>query len=218
MKKGYILSLSLLVVLSGCKKKTKAQCPAGKSDVRTEVDIPVANDGIKSFFDGDLDEFALSDDAAVKRDMSTAVNANIDAQGNEYSWINETDGSGFKKVYFDFDKYDIRQDQQTNLAFDIDAVKKQISDAQATGAQLPIIVIDGHACHSAGSRVYNLALSERRAKVLADKLVEAGIPQECLKIVGRGSEVPALINGRVVEGGREEQAPNRRDEIHLVHA
>ena len=81
-----------------------------------------------------------------------------------------------------------------------------------------VLVIDGHACHSAGSRAYNLALSERRAKVLADLMIEAGIPADCVKIVGRGDEMAALVNGKPVDGDREQQWPNRRDEIHVVYS
>ena len=55
----------------------------------------------------------------------------------------------------------------------------------------PTIVIEGHSCHSAGSKTYNMVLSERRAKAVSDRLVAAGIPADKIKIVSRGQECPA---------------------------
>lgn len=214
MKKACALLLVLLVAVSGCGKKNKKAEDVSRRDVRKEIDIPVANDGIKSLFDEDLGEFALSDED--KKAVESA--AQVDVANNDYSWMEDVDHSGFKKVYFDFDKYALRDDQEKNLVFDLEAAKNKIAQAQQEGQALPTIVIDGHACKSAGSRVYNLALSEKRAKVLADYFVAQGIPQECIKIVGRGSEVPAVVNGRVIDGDREQQAPNRRDELHIIHA
>ncbi len=217
MKKGLALLLVLIVAVSGCgKKKKKTEDINTRKDVRKEIDIPVANENIKSFFDEDLGEFALSDDS--KKTVENAVDSNIDVANNDYSWMDDVDASGFKKIYFDFDKYALRDDQEKNLVFDVEATKKKIEDAQVAGMPLPLLVIDGHADHAAGSRTYNLALSEKRAKVLADYLVAQGVPEECIKIVGRGSEVPAVVNGRSIDGDREQQAPNRRDELHIVHA
>ena len=79
------------------------------------------------------------------------------------------------------------------------------------------MVIEGHSCHSAGSAVYNLALSEKRAKALADRLVAGGVPSQNIKVVGRGQEVPAVVEGKAVTGDRKEQAPNRRDEVRVIH-
>ncbi|HSW74153.1 MAG TPA: OmpA family protein [Candidatus Limnocylindria bacterium] len=222
MKKGYVLSLVLLVAVSGCGRKKQKGEQTKKKEVRTEIDIPVAADGnIKSFFDQDIEEFSLADDAKKGRDQS--VNTNIDADGiqvsaqDDFAFMKD-DGTGFKKIYFNFDQYAVRDDQQASLAFDIQAAKQQIEAAQAAGKPLPTLVVDGHACHSAGSRAYNLALSEKRAKVLADQMVAAGIPTECIKIVGRGAEIPALVNGKAVEGDREQQWANRRDEVHVVQS
>ena len=73
------------------------------------------------------------------------------------------------------------------------------------------IVIEGHACHSAGSAIYNLALSEKRARHVAQKFAEAGIDSCNIKIAPRGQEMPI-----VKEGNRKQQAPNRRVEIFAI--
>jgi len=214
VKKGFIiLPVVLLVALSGCgKKRHKAEKHPKKPEISTSIDIPVAEDGIKSFFDEDINEFALADEV---KDTKT-INTNIDvseAQAEQYAWV-EDQADGFKVVLFDFDSYSIRADQEENLKFNIELAKQKLAE-NTVGNEPAVLVIDGHACHSAGSRVYNLALSEKRAKVLADKFIEAGIAPESIKIVGRGSEVPAIVDGKPCDGSREQQWPNRRDELHI---
>jgi peptidoglycan-associated lipoprotein len=221
VKKGYIFSLAIvLLAVSGCKKKQKAVTRSKSTEVRANIDIPVAEDGIKSFFDEDIKEFALADDVNATSNpdvISTSIDAAQSPNAHEFSW-DDAQNSKFKVVYFDYDKYNVRADQEENLNANIAFAKQTIDEAVAMGAQVPTVVIDGHACHSAGSRVYNLALSEKRAKVLADRFVEAGIARENIKIVGRGSEVPALVNGQVCQGSREQQAPNRRDELRIIYS
>jgi outer membrane protein OmpA-like peptidoglycan-associated protein len=208
----------MLVLLSGCgKKKQSARTSRQAPEVNTNVDIPVAKDGIRSFFDGDVDEFTLAEDTASGVD-SLNTNVDVSTVKDDFSWVDETPGKGFKKVYFDFDRYTVRDDQRDNLAYDVDMAKRMVEESKKMGKSMPTVVIDGHACHSCGSRVYNLALSEKRARVLLDELVKGGIPQECIKVVGHGSEMPALIDGKAVEGDREEQWPNRRDELRLIYS
>ena len=80
-----------------------------------------------------------------------------------------------------------------------------------------LLNIDGHACHSAGTPAYNLVISERRARTVRNQLIARGISAEDVKIVGHGDEVPAVVDGKKVTGGREEQWQNRRSEIHVIY-
>ena len=227
MNKTLILPVALLILVAGCGKKNKSDRKMGKSaEVRTEVDIPTAEDGIRSFFDADTEAFQLIndiDEADAANDAGTPVaSSDAAAIADDFTWVEEKakDAGDFKVVYFDFDKYTVRKDQEENLKRDIELAKKLVAESKffdAT-ATAPKIIIDGHACNSAGSRVYNLALSEKRAKVLADRFVEAGIDRDMIKIVGRGSEVPAVVDGQPVVGSKEQQAPNRRDELHIMYS
>lgn len=218
MKKQYVVVLlSLLALTPACrKKKSKPVKFHNKSEVFTEVDIPVAGDNsIRSFFDDEVGEFALADDTKDKNIPAPGAPAAQD----DFSWVQETTGNSrdqFKIVYFKFDDYALHADQEAILAYDIEQVKKTIAERE--GDAHPTVVIDGHSCHSAGSHVYNLALSEKRAKVLADRFIAAGVPSDCIKIVGRGMEVPAMVDGRPVDGDREQQWPNRRDEIRILYS
>jgi outer membrane protein OmpA-like peptidoglycan-associated protein len=211
MKSQY-LPLVLLVVLAGCggkdSKKKKVESKRGKQEVFTQVDIPTAGDESTFLFDDMNNEFAKLDDNIESASL---------VESDDFTWLEEQDVLGneeFKVVHFDFDKATIRADQEGLVARNIELAKTLLAE----GAEDVTVVIDGHSCSSAGSRAYNLALSEKRAKTLRDRFVAAGIPAENLKIVARGSEMPAVINGEVVTGDRVAQAPNRRDEVRAIYS
>lgn len=219
----YTLSLACVLLLSGCRKD-KVKNKALKEKNKTvkveekEVNIPLASNELKSYFDDNgvnLGEFVLVEDSAV--DKKVADKASNASQGctalndaSDFSWAEESqDKSGFKKLHFDFDRYDVKFDDQKNIENNIEAAKKVIAaNKNAT------IVIQGHSCHAAGSRTYNLALSEKRAKTVADQLVAAGIPQENIKVVALGQECPEKDSaGNEITGSIGQQAPNRRAEF-----
>ena len=123
-----------------------------------------------------------------------------------------------KTVYFDFDKYSIRKDQESVVAQNVDTIKNTLAQ-QESGKAKKVVVIEGNACSSAGSAAYNMALSEKSAKVFADRLVASGISRDKIKVVGRGQECPAVdAGGKPCTGSKEQQWLNRRDEINLVKA
>ncbi len=216
-KKGPVLLLiSLLVALPGCWDKDRAKKKDTTQKQRmnkrmmaqgnefSDVSMPladaddVADDSLKSFFDGMDDEFvAFNDEAGA----DTAGEQWRDAEGNE-----------LETVYFAFGKHIVDEEQQEKVELNADQARKLLADAQADDPDAKLIV-EGHACASAGSAAYNLALSERRAKEVADRLTTSGIPREDLRVVGRGYEM--LL---VKEGSRDEQWANRRVELHVVHA
>lgn len=209
MKKSYILLASLLVIAPGCGgRKNKAE-KKPKSDETTEISIPTAGDSVK-VFDEELNEFTLVDDV-----QKSAQLANAQVNPEDFSFIDQENNSEFKRVYFDYDKYAIKKDQESALNDDITHAMKVIKDNPHKNVTL---VVSGHACTSGNaSGAYNFALSEKRAKIVADKLVAAGVPQEHIKIVGRGYEMPALDSkGNPVTGNRQQQWPNRRDEIQFI--
>ena len=85
-----------------------------------------------------------------------------------------------KDVYFDYDKSDVRGDQQGSLQ----------ADAQFLSQHSNInIVIEGH-CDSRGSTEYNLALGDQRASSVKNALVAAGISASRIKTISYGKEKP----------------------------
>lgn len=212
MKRLYILSLAIVLVFAGCvqkKKKTGPGIKKAKKEKLAMVDIPVAG-AVRSFFDEEIGEFAVLDDIEAK----TASNDPLISQKDEdeFAWVEE-EAKDFDIVFFDFDKYDIRTDQEGSLKSNINRAKKLVQDEKG---REPTIIVEGHSCSITNSRIYNFALSEDRARVVADKLIAAGIPKENIKVVGRGEEYPAIADGKPIKGSKEEQWPNRRVEIHIV--
>ncbi len=225
--KEALCALSLLLLVPGCHlgKKQRDQSQKAKKAIDLHVDIPVAGeDAIKNFFeDGeDVQDFVLHDaDVALMQESAAHDNLmqQVDTTGDvsEFTWAEEQEELNeiFKAVYFDFDRDGIRDDQKKVADFDVELAKRKI--AECKDHQITV-VIDGHACHSAGTPAYNLVISERRARTVRDYLIAQGIPKANIKIVGRGDEAPAIVDGKKVSGNRQEQWPNRRGEVHITHA
>ncbi len=85
-----------------------------------------------------------------------------------------------KDIFFDYDKYDIRADQQAALQ----------ADAQFF-QQHPNIrfTIEGH-CDERGSTEYNLALGTNRADTVKNALIQAGVSGDRIKTFSYGKEKP----------------------------
>jgi len=102
-----------------------------------------------------------------------------------------------KVVYFDFDKYDLTPEARAILLAHADKLK---------GASVAVR-LEGHA-DERGSREYNMALGEKRAKAVRDFLVLQGVKAASLETVSYGEERP-------VATGHDEASysQNRRVEV-----
>jgi peptidoglycan-associated lipoprotein len=85
-----------------------------------------------------------------------------------------------KDVYFDYDKSDIRGDQQASVQADVQFL------SQHTNIN---ITIEGH-CDERGSTEYNLALGDKRANSVKEALVNGGISASRIKTISYGKEKP----------------------------
>src|SRR6185369_8732474 len=104
-------------------------------------------------------------------------------------------------VTFDFDKASLRPDARPVLDEAI-ATLKQHADVDVS--------VDGYT-DSTGSESYNLALSQRRARTVADYLGKGGIAATRLQVKGFGEANPVASND--TEDGR---AQNRRVELKIT--
>jgi peptidoglycan-associated lipoprotein len=85
-----------------------------------------------------------------------------------------------KDIYFDYDKYDVRGDQQGSLR----------GDAQFLQQHSNIhITIEGH-CDERGSTEYNLALGASRADAVKNALIQSGVGGDRIKTISYGKEKP----------------------------
>lgn len=112
-----------------------------------------------------------------------------------------------EKIFFDFDKWDIRPDAAQTLQTLVDLMKKY-----------PEMEVEVSAHTDArGPDEYNLNLSKKRAASTMDYLVSQGIERERLKSIGYGEMQP--LNKCVKEGicTDDEYDINRRCEFTLLN-
>ena len=92
-------------------------------------------------------------------------------------------GQNVKDVYFDYDKADIRADQESAVQ----------ADAQFLNQHTNIsFTIEGH-CDDRGSTEYNLALGDRRAQSVKNALTAAGVNASRIKTISYGKEKPFCL-------------------------
>ena len=87
------------------------------------------------------------------------------------------------RVFFDFDKSDLRPDA-------IDTLNRQ-SDWMKTNGSVTV-AIEGH-CDERGTREYNLALGERRASSAKQYLESMGVSGGRMDTISYGKERPAVL-------------------------
>lgn len=83
-----------------------------------------------------------------------------------------------KDVFFDYDSYDIRADEQQVIS----------QDANFLNQHPDLKVVVGGYCDERGSTEYNLALGENRANAAKQALVTAGVSPARLRTVSYGKE------------------------------
>lgn len=205
MNKKFFGLIVLLAIIPACvKKRTNIIDSSKPYNINGDQPGVVRSD----VADEDIDAFVLEEDNnpfnsnAIKSDEEenlTLANTESAAPGDLYD---DSSKYGLKAIFYDFDQYAIRQDQQSVLEHNLKIVKDLIDQGHK-------VAIEGHACDSAGSEHYNMMLSEDRAKGVVDYFVNNGVSKEALSSVGWGSKK------RIVPfGNREQQAPNRRVEIY----
>lgn len=145
------------------------------------------------------------DARAAEREADAAAAAQAEAYASEQlsgGEVMEEDDKPVKMenktVYFDFDESRLRPDTRRALDKAIDYLKKDSNKK---------LRLEGH-CDERGTREYNLALGERRAKAVADYLALNGINRNRMELVSYGEEKPVAL------GSNEEAwAKNRRVEL-----
>ncbi|MFC1659459.1 peptidoglycan-associated lipoprotein Pal [Pseudomonadota bacterium] len=99
------------------------------------------------------------------------------------------------KVYFDFDKFNLKRDAKKTLDLQSEWLKQEKSIK---------ILIEGH-CDERGTREYNYALGMRRANAVKEYLVKKGISKRRMKTVSYGEDRPMLVGS-----GERVWSKNRR--------
>lgn len=100
-------------------------------------------------------------------------------------------------VYFDFDQSALKPATRQLLA----------QHAKALMNSTQVVRLEGHA-DELGTREYNMALGERRAKAVMNYLSSLGVPRSRMDPVSYGEEKPVVLGS-----GEAARAKNRRVEI-----
>ena len=91
-------------------------------------------------------------------------------------------------IHFDYDKSDLRPEDQSILQADATALKTIFSmDASF------VVTIEGHA-DERGSAEYNIGLGDRRAAAVRDALVTMGLATDKMKTVSYGKDRPVCTD------------------------
>jgi peptidoglycan-associated lipoprotein len=85
-----------------------------------------------------------------------------------------------KDIYFAYDRFDLRAEDQASIDADAAFLKSHPSIR---------FTIEGH-CDERGSTDYNLALGDNRANAARSALVKAGIAADQIKVISFGKEKP----------------------------
>jgi len=119
-------------------------------------------------------------------DDSSAISQGADGAPNFYGKdLSESEKEllAQRTFYFDYDRFNL---SETDLAA-INAHARYLKNYPQA-----IIRIEGHT-DERGSREYNIALGENRAKTVAQQLMVQGIPREQINVVSFGKEKPAAL-------------------------
>ena len=211
MKKIALFALVLLVSLPSCRDKSKQE--SKKTATEQHLDMFSAE---HNAFISDEDDYFEEDDLRTLFDFDedagefVVQNDEMDLDSSQdIAWIDAQNDDDLQPLYFEFNKYQLSDNQKQALSHDVEQVKQLLAEAgEGTRA---IVVAEGHADQE-GSPEYNYPLSENRAKAVADLFVSAGIDRDAIKIIGRGQDNP-LVEGKT----RAERAPNRRVEVRVIY-
>ena len=184
MKKIFVMVYWYSVfVIAGCSEKKVRQPEQPEMEQQQQSStVPERSQGEKRY------------DQARGKDNGTAACKNR----NKRRTCKYKEESGlFKDIYFDFDKYDVREDAKAVLQSVASWLLKNTSAK---------ILIEGH-CDERGTNEYNLALGDRRAKAVRDYLVALGIASNRVETISYGEEKPRLHRTDRRMLGKKQKSP-----------
>ncbi len=177
----FIAGMAAVLLMSGCSQK------------EPEVDMTQQETSGQE---------ATSADSGLDTIHGSTEASDISSEDARLAKIREIESSA-KVIYFDFDKYNIRPDQEPRV--DEDAKLFTSEDAKDL-----TIKIEGN-CDEWGTDEYNYALGLKRAKTVRDALSVKGIDESRMVMVSYGESNPVCT-----EHTKECWAKNRRVEFKLL--
>lgn len=157
---GYLRNFALLaaclILVAGCKKKPPTTTPEAAPPPSAAPEQP--SKGAEA-----PPSAPITGDEVTSADLQT-----LNSRGY------------LKDAFFDFDKYDLRDDARSALAADAQWLKRYSSIQ---------VLVEGH-CDSRGTEEYNLSLGQKRAASVKDYLVSLGLDGARINTVSYGKTRP----------------------------
>ncbi len=207
----YVLALAAsLTVPAACSKKAPPHTLVTPTVFATTAEAP-SDPQAASTVDSTANAESL---AAAERLRSSTINSDgqrvdatgqyyLDEQGNIIGTVEPSQPTAnvgpAAVVYFDYDSSLLSEDAQQTL--------NQQAAGLTTNPDL-VVVVQGHT-DQRGTREYNLALGERRAKQVQDYLQFTGVKTEQISTISYGKEKLATT-----DNNEEGLKLNRRAELH----
>ncbi|MCK4265002.1 OmpA family protein [Candidatus Babeliales bacterium] len=218
---AFVLLITLF--FSGCGKEKKSVSNKNSemamqkyqtSRARGQIDEYVFEDNSK------VEEFDfVTEDQKVKTPKKEAYSSETDVAeelleeelGGETLAFSESkdDEDGFERVQFEFNTDRLHKGQEEKLHKNIEVARKIASKENNVDVRAY--------CCEMGAADYNLALSQKRANVIRQEMINHGISPSKVTAVGRGQEYQVAwsnANDRVVR--IKELSPNRRAEFSIT--
>jgi peptidoglycan-associated lipoprotein len=196
----FVLMLCLGLVLAGCPKRTvvvhREQPLAQKSEEAQRLEAERAEREAKEAKEREsarIREEEAKKPAGGELEKSLVAKKEIGIEGEVF----ET--KLLKDIHFDFDKYDIRREDEEILRENAALLKKYPKVK---------IQVEGH-CDERGTVEYNLALGERRANHTKKYLISLGIASNRVSTISYGKERP-------LDKGHNEEAWANNRRAHIV--
>lgn len=153
-RKLFFIIVSASVILTGCAKKPK------RPDPSSTVLGPSTGGAINPL------------------DVTTVADPNSMLEQRDSGWdLNGQNRTLLQPVYFDFDRFDIKQAERSKLEAAAQYLKEH------PGHRL---LLEGH-CDWRGTAEYNLGLGDRRASAAKQFLSRLGAAAESLETLSKGS-------------------------------
>lgn len=168
MVMGLVLGLAV-----GCATKKAATAPETPGDVAARQ----AAEETEAAEVAEVEEIAkvsLPGEEITSEEIARAKEGMLEGR------VVKTSELSYKDVYFDFDRYEIREEAQPVL---VELANWLINNKDA------MVLLEGH-CDDRGTNQYNLALGDRRANAAKDFLVASGVPPRKVNTISYGEEKP----------------------------
>lgn len=160
---------------------------------------------MKKIIFASITAFAVIVSGCATKNTSVSSSSSVDGSkgnGGVDSYENINSLNSISNVYFDFDKFNIRNDMQKVVANNASVFNKDAANAS--------IVVEGN-CDEWGTDEYNQALGLKRAKAVKEALVAQGVNADRISVKSYGETNPVCT-----ERTKACDAQNRRAEFKLA--